>query len=107
MDVTPLPAAKVGTSAPEQGQGGRNVVLPPLLVGHLDRPTVVDPLDFLSLPIRLGPRLGLAVAGLLGGAPCLRLTIASFLRFLPCRHRVPPQPGQAPPEPRQDYDRRH
>src|SRR5208283_239841 len=50
MDVLPLPAAQFGTGAVEQGQRGGDVVLPPLLVGHLDGPPVVEPLELLPLP---------------------------------------------------------
>ena len=55
MDVSPLPAAEVGPGAVEQGQGGGDVVLPPLLVGHLHRPPVFEPLELLPLPLGLGP----------------------------------------------------
>ena len=63
MDVSPLPAAEVGPGALEQGQGGGDVVLPPLLVGHLHGPPVLEPLELLPLPLGLGPGLRLAVAG--------------------------------------------
>src|SRR5436305_1561906 len=90
-------------------------------MGYLDRPAIVDPLDVLSLALRLSPRPGLAVASYLGGDPCLRLALASSLRdsprfllpvtgplrLIPGRHGVPPEPGQAPPEARQeDHGRR-
>ena len=57
VDVAPLPAAEVGPGAVEQGQGGGDVVLPPLLVGHLDRPPVLEPLELLPLLLGFGPRL--------------------------------------------------
>ena len=81
MDVAPLPAAEVGPGAVEQGQGGGDVVLPPLLVGHLDRPPVFDPGELLAglvaSPRPLGGRPGrrLAVARLLGARPGRRLAV--------------------------------
>src|SRR5262249_42715538 len=50
MDVAPLPAAEVGPGAVEQAQGGGDVALPPLLVGHLDGPSVFDGGQLLSSP---------------------------------------------------------
>ena len=53
MDVAPLPPAEVGPGAVEQGQGGGDVVLPPLLVGHLHGPAVLEPRRAASRAARL------------------------------------------------------
>src|SRR5262249_5455034 len=62
VDVVVLPAAQVRTGAGEQGAGLRDLVVAPRLVGHLDRPPVVDPDDLLLRLCQLG-------AGLVGGIP--------------------------------------
>ena len=54
MDITPLPAAEVGPGAVEQGHRDGDVALPPLLVGHLHRSPVLEPLEPLPLSFGLG-----------------------------------------------------
>src|SRR5262249_59104588 len=80
MDVVPLPPAQVGRRAFEQGHGRGNVVLVPVLVGHLHRQAVLEYGELLARPhftvtgrlglaprlLRLAPGGLLAVAGRLG-----------------------------------------
>ncbi len=113
MDVSPLPAAEVGPGAVEQGQRGGDVVLPPLLVGHLDGPPIVEPLEFLPLPLGLGPGLLLRDArargrvGLASGAVRQVSLLFGFglggLRRIPCPFRGPPLPHGRTPQPAEQH----
>src|SRR5262249_30411207 len=76
IDITPLPTAEIGTRPVEQGQGSGDVVILPLLVGHLDRPAVLEPFELLPLPPGFGARPGLAFA-------CFLRAFARFLRDRP------------------------
>ncbi len=106
MDITPLPAAEVGPGAVEQGQRGGDVVLPPLLVGHLDRSPVLDALDLLTLPLHLSPGRRLAVTSFLRESPRFRFPVAGPLCLLPGHDRFSPEVNDDAPEPRQDQHRR-
>ena len=86
VDVPPLPALQILPGAIEQRPGSGNVVVPPLLIGHLHRPAVLDTgqlLPFLGkiIPGGFGGLAGqfFAVARLLGGGPRAFLPIARDL----------------------------
>ncbi len=66
-DVAPLPPAQVGPGPVEQGQRGAEVGLPPLLVGDLHGPSILEPGDLLAELLGGGPGLRLAISGPLGG----------------------------------------
>src|SRR5206468_1281141 len=51
MNIMPLPTSEVDTAALKQGPGGRNVIVPPLLVGYLDCPPVIKSLEHLTQPL--------------------------------------------------------
>src|SRR5262249_33689254 len=76
--VAPLPTPQVFPRALEQGQGGGDVVVPPFLVGQLDRPPVLH--DRQPLPGLLRLPLG------------LRLPV-------PGEHRLVPQDPERRPDP--------
>ena len=99
MDVMPLPSAQVGPGAVEQGQGGGDVVLPPLLVGHLHRPPVLEPLELLPLPFGLGPRLCSAIRAAFSASPSGRPPPRPAPARRPATARRPRPPGRraAPP----------
>ena len=86
VDVAPLPAAQIAPGAIEQRPGSGNVVVPPLLVGHLHGPAVLDTGQLLLclgqiVPGGFGGLAGqfLAVARDLGGGPRAFLPIARDL----------------------------
>ena len=53
--VLPFPAPEIDACPFQESQSGRDIVLPPFLVGEFNRPPVFDSLDFLPLTLGFSP----------------------------------------------------
>ena len=93
----PFPAAQVWPGAVEQGQRRGDVVLPPLLVGHLHRPAVLEALELLPRLLRSSrPSRRLPLGGIPRGFSPSRAVSASPRAVSASCGQLPPSPSPVP-----------